>query len=90
MKLAWLSWYVTAVFALMCLASLVVTAAPQAQFKLGVIQAVSAAIAIIGIVTSMSLGWLPRDHWANESRKLRAVFITISVVATLMLVTCVG
>ena len=89
MKLAWLSWYITVVFALLCLGSLMITTA-GARFYEDIVSAVSAGLTLVGIVTSMSLGWLPREHWVNESRKLRVAFISVAVVATLLLVTCVG
>jgi hypothetical protein len=86
MKLVWLSWYITAVSALLSLIASAITYAPGMEDVGATISMGFAVATVIGFIASLWIGKRPKDHWVHHSRPLWTCFVVAAATVSLMLV----
>jgi hypothetical protein len=90
MKIAWLSWYVSAVLGLMLICSVFASYAPGAERFTATLQTSLAILSLFGFAVSSSLSRLSKDHWIHGSKTIWSCFIAAAILTTFMLMSIGG
>jgi len=85
MSLTALSWYVTGAHALLFLLASAITYAPGIEIYGFAVSIATLCGSVAGVVVSLRLGRLPREHWVHQSRSVWRGFAAAAIGLTMLM-----